>query len=116
VHLPASGRERRRDAVPSLTLKISRVLLIDVSLFFRRRIGAGDVEVPILHDNRNSYSAARLAAARELGVAARQRGGLCFLVSAFPQGPHTPRNPQARPPLRLGARRQNDGETSHRGQ
>src|SRR5882724_13517047 len=68
-------RERRRDVASSLIVEIGGVLLVDMLLLFRRRIGAGDIELPVLHEIEIAIAAAQLAPSSEFRVALRQRRG-----------------------------------------
>src|SRR5262249_21398615 len=84
------GGERGGDAALLLVLEIDRVLLVDIFLLVRRRIGTGDVEGAVLHEVVIGVAAAGLAPAGELGVAFGKRAGLFLLggqllgrVSAF---------------------------------
>src|SRR5579872_6643331 len=74
------GRDRGLDAVAPLLLEIERVLLIDIFLFFGRRIGTCDVEAAVLHEVVISIAAAGLATTCEFGIAVGKRRNLLFLA------------------------------------
>src|ERR1700757_753473 len=63
------GRDRSLDAVSPLLLKIERILLIDIFLFFGRRIGTGDIKAAVLHEIVIGVAATGLATAGEFRVA-----------------------------------------------
>src|ERR1700722_221576 len=68
----------RRDVSTPLIFEIDRILLVDLLLLFRRRIGASDIEASILHEIEIGIAAAWLAAAGEFGVAFGKRGFFCL--------------------------------------
>ena len=73
------GRERCGDGVAPLAFEIGGILLVDLLLLFRRRVGARDIEGPVLHEVVIGVAAAGLAAAGEFCVAFGERRGLVFL-------------------------------------
>ena len=75
--------KRRRDASTPLIFEIDGILLVDLLLLFRRRIGAGDIEASVLHEIEIGIAAARLAAAGEFRIAFGKPGPLASLLAAF---------------------------------
>src|SRR5271165_5873943 len=61
--LPLPGRKRGLDAAAPLLLKIKRILLVDIFLLSRCRIGTCNVEAAVLHEVIIGVAATRLAAA-----------------------------------------------------
>src|ERR1700733_2331887 len=99
-------RKGRRDTSTPLIFEIDGILLIDLLLLFRRRIGACDIEASILHEIEIGIAAAWLAAAGGFGVAFGKRGpfglparGLLGDVGALLEIGRS-----ARPPLRVRLR------------
>src|ERR1700722_16376178 len=77
------GRERRRDAAAPFIVEEGGVGLVDLLLFFRRRVWAGDIEVPVLHEIEIGVAAAGLAPPGEFRMALRKLGRLVFLGRRF---------------------------------
>ena len=99
-------RERGRDGRAPLPVEIDDVLFVDVLLFFRRRVRAGDIEVPVLHEIEIGVAAAWLAAAGEFGMAfGKLRGSLVLRRLLGALGAILEISRLAAPPLRLRARR-----------
>src|SRR5579864_159689 len=103
------------DALAPLTFEMGGILLVDLPLLLRRRIGPGDIETSILHEVEIGVAAARLAAAREFRVTLLERGGARFPhhklfgeIGAFLEIGRP-----ARPPLRPRLAWQQHGAAEH---
>src|SRR5260370_41815997 len=66
-------RQRRRDAVAPLAVEEGGVLFVDMLLFRRRRVRAGDIEAAVLHEIVIGIAAAWLAPAGEFRIACGER-------------------------------------------
>lgn len=117
LYLLLFGGKGRRDVSTPLIFQIDGILLVDLLLLFRRRIGACDIEASILHEIEIAIATARLAAACEFGVALGKRGSFRFLACGLlgDVGAFLEIGRSARPPLRARPRGRKHGAADHRG-
>src|ERR1700730_1214354 len=110
-------RQRRRDAIAPLAVEEGGILFVDVLLFRRRRVRAGNIEAAVLHEIVIGIAAARLAPSGEFGIARGERRGLGFLGRRLLRGvgAFLEIGRRVRPPLRRRARGQQRGAGSERG-
>ena len=110
-------RGERGGGTAALALEVGDVFLVDLLLLFRRRIGARNVEIAVLHEVVIGVAAARFAAARELGVALGELLGLLLLGRRLlgGRGAILEVDRRAKPPLRVRALRRQHQQAPDRG-